>query len=131
MLNSFKCCAIDAFSAIFRLNSFFIKCTLLFADGFSYIPDKAFIRSAVVFSFTTSCATDLDRVNLITPSSPFLSLHSLRFFPLEAVDATSSHKGNPRFASSKIQSLCHRPFLLQTPFLLPLPLLTLKPNPRL
>ena len=61
--------ATDAFSTIFILNSFFIKCTLLFADGFSYIPDKAFIRSAVVFSFTTLCATNLDRVNLITPST--------------------------------------------------------------
>ena len=69
VLNSFRCCATDALSAIFKLNSFFIRCTLLFADSFSYIPDKAFIRSTVVFSFTTLCATNLNRVNLITPST--------------------------------------------------------------
>ena len=69
VLNPFRCCATDAFSTIFKLNSFFIRCTLLFADDFSYIPDKAFIRSAVVFSFTTLCATDLDKVNLITHST--------------------------------------------------------------
>ena len=69
VLNSFKCCATNAFYAIFKLNSFFIRCTLLFSDGFSYIPDKAFIKSAVVFSSTTLCVTDLDRVSLITPST--------------------------------------------------------------
>ena len=69
VLNSFRCCATEAFSAIFKLNNFFIRCTLLFADGFSYILDKAFIRFAVVFSFTTLCATNLDRVNPITPST--------------------------------------------------------------
>ena len=87
VLNSFRCCAIDAFSAIFKLNSFFIRCTLLFADGFSYIPDKAFIRSAVVFSFTTLCVTDLDRINLITPSTCLLrrahssAFHSIKICP--------------------------------------------------
>ena len=69
VLNLFRCYATEAFSAIFKLNNFFIRCILLFADGFSYIPDKAFIRSVVVFSFTTLCVTDLDRVNLITPST--------------------------------------------------------------
>ena len=69
VLNSFRCYVIDAFSAIFKLNSFFIRCILLFADGFSYIPDKASIKFAVVFSFTTLCATDLDKVNLIIPST--------------------------------------------------------------
>ena len=71
VLNSFRCYAID---------TFFIKCTLLFASGFSYIPDKIFIKSAVVFSFMTLCATDLDRVNLITPST-YLSrrVHSSSF----------------------------------------------------
>ena len=69
VLNSFRCCATETFSAIFKLKNFFIRCTLLFVDSFSYMPDKAFIKSAVVFSFTTLCATDLDRVNLITPST--------------------------------------------------------------
>ena len=69
ILNSFRCYATEAFSAIFKLNNFFIRCTLLFADGLSYMPDKASIRFVVVFSFTTLCATDLDRVNLITPST--------------------------------------------------------------
>ena len=69
VLNPFRCYATNAFSAIFKLNSFFIICTLLFANGFSYIPNRAFIRSAMVFSFTTLCATNLNRVNLITPST--------------------------------------------------------------
>ena len=86
VLNSFRCCSIDVFFAIFRLNSFFIKYTLLFAKGFSYILEKAFIRSVVVFSFTTLCATNLDRVNLITsstclPRRAHSSTFIVRFFP--------------------------------------------------
>jgi hypothetical protein len=42
---------------------------LLLADDFSYILDKAAIRPAVVISFTTLCAIDLDSVSRITPST--------------------------------------------------------------
>ena len=136
VLNSFRCYATNAFSTIFKLNSFFIKCTLLFANGFSYIPDKAFIRFVVVFSFTTLCAIDLDRVNLIN-SSTYLSrrAHSSSFIAsglsLKEANAISSHRDNLQSTSSNIQSQCHQTFLFQMSFLLPLPLLPLKPNPRL
>ena len=135
VLNSFICYATDAFSVIFKLNNFFIRCTLLFADSFSYIPNKAFIRFAVVFSFTTLCATDLNRVNLITPRTCLSrSAHSSAFilssfFSLKEANAISSHRDN--LQSSNTQSLCYQTFLFHTPFLLPLPLLPLKPNPRL
>jgi hypothetical protein len=33
------------------LNNFFINCTLLFANDFLYIPDRASINLAVDFSF--------------------------------------------------------------------------------
>ena len=35
--------------------------------------DKAFIKSTVVFSFTTLCTTNLDRINRITPNT-YLSI---------------------------------------------------------
>ena len=66
VLNSFKCWATRKPSTFFRLNNFFITCTFLLANGLSYMPDKAFIISTVVFSFPTLCAIDLDRVNQIT-----------------------------------------------------------------
>ena len=69
VLNLFRCFATAAPSAIFKLNNFFIRCTLLLADGFSYMLDKAVMKPTVVVSFTTLCATDIDRVNLITPST--------------------------------------------------------------
>ena len=69
VLNSFRCCAPGVPSAFFRLNNFFIRCTLLLVNGFSYMLDKTFIKFTVVFSFTTLCATNLDRVNEITPSA--------------------------------------------------------------
>jgi len=40
-------------SVIFKLNNFFIKCTLLFVEGFSYIPEKASINLVVDLSFVT------------------------------------------------------------------------------
>lgn len=46
---------------------FFIRCTLLFANSFSYIPNKADMRFVVVLSFITVCSTNLDRVSQIIP----------------------------------------------------------------
>ena len=69
VLNSFRYYAIGVSSTFFELNNFFIRCTLLLADGFSYMLGKPFITSIVVFSFITLCATNLNRVNRITPST--------------------------------------------------------------
>lgn len=46
---------------------FFIRCTLLFANSFSYIPNKADMRFVVVLSFIKVCSTNLDRVSQIIP----------------------------------------------------------------
>ena len=80
VLNSFRCYTTRVSSAFFWLNNFFIRCTLLLTDNFSYMLDKAFIRSVVVFSLMSSCATNLDRVYRITLSTCLSRrLHSLSF----------------------------------------------------
>ena len=75
-----------------------IRCTLLFADGSSYIIDKVFIRF-VVFSFTMLCAANHDSVNQITPktclSRTCQYASSISFGrSLEVVDVISSHTNN-------------------------------------
>lgn len=105
VLNSFKCWTIDVPPTIFRLKSFFIGFTMLFAYNFSYIPDKATIKVAVVFSLITLCATNLDRVNQITPKPVYLTSSSQHlpccsaFFPTKR-SKVSSHKDNPQSAFS-------------------------------
>ena len=115
VLSSFKCCAIGVPFAFFRLNNFFIRCTLLLANDFLYIPDKVFIKSTMVFSFTTLCATDLDKVNRITPntylsrrfhSSSFIVLgffpkkRQIQFLPIEII--FNLHPPIPKVYSIKL-----------------------------
>jgi hypothetical protein len=63
LLKLLRCYVTEVLSVIFKLNNFFIKCTLLFADGFLYIPDRASINLVVDFSFIMLYATFLDKDN--------------------------------------------------------------------
>ena len=82
---------------------------ILLANNFSYMPGKAFIRSIVVFSLTTLCKTDLNRINRITlniclprrfQSSSFIVLC---FFSKKG-DATSSHGDNLQYSKSVLSN---------------------------
>ena len=130
VLNLFRCCAIGVPFVFFRLNNFFIKYTLLFADGFSYMLEKAFIKSTMVFSFTILCTIDLGRINRITlntclsrrfQSSSFIVSS---FVPKEA-DAIFSHRDNLQSAPSNTQSLFLQTSQFLKPCLLLWPLLPL------
>ena len=55
--------------AIFRLNNFFIKKILFEADNYSYIFERAAIKSLVVFSLEMLNVTINARDNQIAPST--------------------------------------------------------------
>ena len=113
VLNSFRCFATTTPSAIFKLNNFFIRCFLLLADGFSYMLEKVVIRPTVVVSFTTLCTNNLDKVNLITPSTclsrrAYSASSIYQVSSPEEVGVISSDRDNLQSASSNTQSLYHQ-----------------------
>ena len=62
-----RCSATRPLSVFSRLNNFFIKKILFEAEGFSYIFERAAIKSMVVFSLETLNATVDTRDNQIAP----------------------------------------------------------------
>ena len=65
---------------LFQIEQLLHQIHLIVSQWLLYMLDKAFIRSIVLFSFTTLYATDLDKVNRITRST-YLSkrFHSSSF----------------------------------------------------
>jgi len=113
-------------------NNFFIRCTLLLANNFLYIPDKASIRPTVAFCFTMLCATNLDSVTgkLPAPVDQTRSIRHSRYCkvaPPEETYVISSYIDNLQSASSNIQNMCHQTFRFLS-FILFLSSLPLKPK---